>query len=48
MIDIDGVRMMSNLVDTPLESIAIGMPVEVTFEPAAGAIAIPLFRSSGA
>jgi uncharacterized OB-fold protein len=48
MIDIDGVRMMSNLVDTPLESIAIGMPVEVTFEPAAGDIAIPLFRGSAA
>lgn len=45
MIQIDGVRMMTNLVDTPLESLAIGMAVEVTFEPAAGGIAIPLFRA---
>ena len=45
MVDVDGVRMMTNLVDTPLESLAIGMPVEVTFEAAAANIAIPLFRA---
>jgi len=45
MIDIDGVRMMSNIVDTPLESLAIGMPVEVTFEAAEPGIGIPLFRA---
>jgi uncharacterized OB-fold protein len=45
MVDIDGVRMMTNIVDTPLESLAIGMPVEVTFEPVGAEIGVPLFRA---
>jgi uncharacterized OB-fold protein len=45
MIDLDeGVRLMSNVVDTPLEALAIGLCVEVLFEPAGDAMAIPLFR----
>jgi uncharacterized OB-fold protein len=45
MIDLDeGVRVMSNVVDTPLETLHIGQRVEGTFEPAADGIAIPLFR----
>jgi len=45
MIDLDeGVRIMTNVVDTPLEALAVGMRVEVLFEPAGGGIAIPLFR----
>ena len=45
IVDIDGVRMMTNIVDTPLESLRIGMAVEVLFEPAGSGIAIPLFRA---
>jgi uncharacterized OB-fold protein len=45
MIDLDeGVRIMTNIVDTPLDSLAVGMRVEVLFEDAGGGIAIPLFR----
>jgi len=48
MIDVDeGVRIMTNIVDTPLDTLAIGMRVEVLFEDAGGGIAIPLFRSEG-
>jgi uncharacterized OB-fold protein len=46
MIDLDeGVRIMSNIVDTPLETLAVGMRVEVLFEDAGGGIGIPLFRA---
>ena len=45
IVEIEGVRMMTNIVDTPLESLSIGMPVEVLFEPAGPGIAIPLFRA---
>jgi hypothetical protein len=46
MIDLDeGVRIMTNIVDTPLDSLAVGMRVEVLFEDAGGGIAIPLFRA---
>jgi hypothetical protein len=38
---------MSNIVDTPLEVLRIGMSVEVLFEAAPGGIAIPLFRAPG-
>jgi uncharacterized OB-fold protein len=45
MIDLDeDVRVMTNIVDTPLDALAIGMRVEVLFEDAGGSIAIPLFR----
>ena len=47
MIDLDeGVRIMTNIVDTPLAALAVGMRVEVVFEDAGGGIAIPLFRAS--
>jgi uncharacterized OB-fold protein len=46
MIDLDeGVRIMTNIVDTPLDTLAVGMRVEVLFEDAGGGIAIPLFRA---
>ena len=45
MIDLDeGVRLMSNVVDTPLETLEIGLAVEVLFEAAGDGLAIPLFR----
>jgi uncharacterized OB-fold protein len=46
MIDLDeGVRVMSNVVQTPLDALRIGMRVEVQFEIVAAAIGIPLFRA---
>ena len=46
MIELDeGVRLMSNVVDTPIETLRIGMRVEVLFEAAGPAMAIPLFRA---
>ena len=44
----EGVRLMTNVVETPLAALRIGMRVEVLFEPAAAGIAIPLFRAEGA
>ena len=43
--DHGGVRMMANIVDTPIERIAVGMPVEVTFEER-GEWLIPQFRAA--
>ena len=40
----EGVRLVSNLVDCPNESIAIGMPVTVTFEDVSEEISLPLFK----
>ncbi len=40
----EGISMMSNVVDCNVDAVRIGMPVEVMFEPAAGDIAIPVFR----
>lgn len=39
-----GLRLVSNLVDVAPEDITIGMPVEVTFEPFADDVWLPLFR----
>ena len=39
----EGVRLMSNVVQTPLDAIQIGMRVDVVFE-LAGGIGIPMFR----
>jgi uncharacterized OB-fold protein len=48
MVELDeGIRIMSNIVDTPLGVLHIGMRVEVLFEAAGGDIAIPLFRAQG-
>lgn len=43
----EGIRMMTNIVDTPIGSIAIGQRVEVAFEAAGVDMAIPLFRVAG-
>lgn len=39
-----GVRIASNIVDCPVDAIAIDMPVEVTFEQATEEITLPKFR----
>lgn len=46
MIDLaEGVRIMSNIVDTPLDALRVDMRVEVLFEAAGEGVAIPLFRA---
>jgi uncharacterized OB-fold protein len=40
----EGVRLTSNVVDCPPDEIAIGMPVEVTFEQINEEITLPKFR----
>jgi uncharacterized OB-fold protein len=46
MIELDeGVRIMTNIVETPLDALRIGMRVEVLFEAAGEGTAIPLFRA---
>jgi uncharacterized OB-fold protein len=48
LVDIDGhsgIRMMANIVDTPIPSIRVGMPVEVTFEDR-GEWVVPQFRAT--
>jgi len=39
----EGLRLISNLLDCPLEEIYIGMPVEVTFEEISSEITLPRF-----
>ena len=47
MIDLDeGVRVMTNVVQTPLDALRIGMRVEVQFERGSAGIGIPCFRAS--
>jgi uncharacterized protein len=40
----EGPRILSNLTEIAPENVAIGMPVEVTFEELDGATKLPLFR----
>jgi hypothetical protein len=40
----EGVRMVTNLIDCPLEDLYIGMPVEVVFEDVGEDMALPKFR----
>ncbi|MBW2233467.1 MAG: OB-fold domain-containing protein, partial [Deltaproteobacteria bacterium] len=40
----EGIRIVSNLVDCPNESIRIGMPVSVVFEDVSSELSLPLFK----
>jgi hypothetical protein len=40
----EGIRIVSNLVDCPNESIRIGMPVTVVFEDVSDEISLPMFK----
>lgn len=40
----EGVRLMANIVDCRPEDVAIGMPVEVTFQPVTPEVTLPQFR----
>jgi uncharacterized OB-fold protein len=39
-----GLRMVSNVVDVPPDDVRIGLPVEVTFQPVAEDVWLPLFK----
>ena len=43
----EGVRMLSNVVDCPVDQLAIGMPVEAVFEDVTPAVTLPKFRPRG-
>ena len=43
-----GLRLITNLVDVPLDEIRIGMPVAVFFQPVAEGVWLPLFRRRSA
>jgi hypothetical protein len=44
LVDLDeGIRVLSNLVDTDPSTVSIGMPVEVRFEPTGDDMAVPVF-----
>ena len=43
----EGVRLISNMVDTGPDEISIGMPVEVVFDDAAEGLTLPKFRKAG-
>ena len=40
-----GLRMVSNVINVPPEDVRIGMPVEVTFQPVAEDVWLPLFKT---
>lgn len=40
----EGPRLMTNVVDCPPETVAVGMPVTVAFRPVSEEIAVPVFR----
>ena len=40
----DGGRMLTNVVDCPLDRLRIGLPVEVTFERRSTDVTLPQFR----
>ena len=43
----EGVRLVSNVIDYPLDELEIGMPVEVVFEDVTPEITLPKFRRVG-
>jgi uncharacterized OB-fold protein len=43
----EGVRMMSNVIDCPVEDLHIGMAVEVVLLPVDDAIGLPFWRPAG-
>lgn len=44
----EGVLLTTHIVDTPIEQVRIGLPVEVSFERIAPEIALPCFRAAAA
>ena len=49
MVELDeGVRMLAGIVESDLQRLAIGAPVQVCFERISDEIALPMFRLTGA
>lgn len=42
----EGAMMVSNIVNTPPESVHIGMPVRIAYEPISDEITLPLFQAA--
>jgi uncharacterized OB-fold protein len=40
----EGVRLLSNLVDCPVDAVRIGLPVEVVFDDVTPEVTLPKFR----
>jgi uncharacterized OB-fold protein len=40
----EGVRLVTQVVDVPVDALAIDMPVEVAFEPVTAEVTLPKFR----
>jgi uncharacterized OB-fold protein len=40
----DGGRMLTNVVECPIESLRVGLPVEVAFEQRSAEVSLPQFR----
>jgi uncharacterized OB-fold protein len=40
----DGGRMLTNVVECPIERLRVGLPVEVTFERRSAEVSLPQFR----
>jgi uncharacterized protein len=40
----EGPHLLSNVIDIPIESVQVGLPVTVTFQPVSDTISLPLFR----
>lgn len=43
----EGIKMMANIIDSPLDQIQVGAPVEVVFEKANEEITLPQFKLAG-
>lgn len=43
----EGPTMMTNIVDCPLDDIAVGQPVELVFKTSVGGQAVPMFKPAG-
>jgi uncharacterized OB-fold protein len=44
LVEQSGLRLMTNIVNCPIEQVAIGMPVRVVFETLSDDVALPLFE----
>jgi uncharacterized OB-fold protein len=47
LVEESGLRLTTNMIDTPESELAVGMPVEVTFVNVTDRLVLPMFRPSG-
>ncbi len=48
LVEQPNLRLITNLVDIPIERVEIGMPVEVSFQPLTDEVSLPVFRPAAA